>query len=665
MSYADTDVQDDPMNRLVDASQEEKSEFTRAQDADAKRSANVDFRLGAAMRCMQKIQAKIASNVSSDDLSGACNASSDNLRDASSAMPQETIKIVPNTCTTRVIYEIDKPGNDLFSIEVDTIMSRAFPIAIKPGMSNKKKIESLLYYSGYFVLKIEKVDNLSQKIRFEAEKIASGIEESTIVFHGTSEDNIDGVLCESFNFRKLERGMYGVGYYSSESSWEALKYAKPNEQDKIQFLIVFEYLKGSTAIGSKGQTDFGTNLTLTNETGKILCAKNHTQFNPKYVITMQYDMNNVLTRLQNSTVENFHKVIYDMIISKKSAASALVSASTSISASTSASTSAGSFLVGSSSATPGSSSAVAGSSSAVAGSSSAVAGSSSVPAGSSSAVAGSSSAVAANTRQKHEVLNELLINKQKIAKGTKVMVIDAFNPRIFYFAKGYEGVVMKIVKKYNKYIYVEISDPKIKEQVINANKMLKTKNEFPFTIDQEESWIVLPPRYIKIISSSGAGADAGAGAGAGVSGTSASGTAGAGVSAGVGAGGGAGASASGSSSGSSSGTSSGATVVAILEAATAAALAARSTYIADLQKLATANSSGTGPSVATGPSAVATGSSAARSGLRRELAIIIPDTDFKAPITNKRCIDLVNENDDVSTEASTGASAGTNKKQKP
>jgi hypothetical protein len=247
------------------------------------------------------------------------------------------------------------------------------------------------------------------------------------------------------------------------------------------------------------------------------------------------------------------------------------------------------------------------------------------------------------------------------------MVIDAFNPRIFYFAKGYEGVVMKIVKKYNKYIYVEISDPKIKEQVINANKMLKTKNEFPFTIDQEESWIVLPPRYIKIISSPTAGA-------AGAAGTGAAGSA---VASGAGAG------ASGASSGSSVGTSaatSATTAVAILEAAAAAALAARSTYVADLQKLAIDKSSATGTgSSATGtrPSATGTGSSATRSGLRRELAIIIPDTDFKAPITNKRCIDLVNENDDVSAGASTGASAGesagpsagestgTNKKQKP
>jgi hypothetical protein len=215
--YGDTDIKDDHMNRLVDADQEEKSEFTRAQDADAKRNANVDFRLDVVMRCMQKIQAKIASNVSCDDLSGTSdNPSGDDLRDASSAMPQETIKIIPNTYTKRLIYQIDNP-NDLFSIKVDNIMSCAFPTAIKPGMSNQKKIESLLYHSGYFALKIEEIVNPSQNIRFEAEKSASGIEETSIVFHGTPEDNIHEILSKGFDFRKFERGMHGIGYYSSGS----------------------------------------------------------------------------------------------------------------------------------------------------------------------------------------------------------------------------------------------------------------------------------------------------------------------------------------------------------------------------------------------------------------------------------------------------------------
>jgi hypothetical protein len=655
MSYADTNIEDDPMSRLVDAEQNKKSKFMQAQDADTEKSANVDFRLGVALRCMQKIQAKIASNArdardardasraidaSGDDLSGT---SSDDLSGAnraigasgtSSTMPQETIKFVPDTYTKRLIYQIDKP-DDLFSIKVNTIMSRAFPTAIKPGMSNQKKIESLLHYSGYLVLKIEEIDNPSQNIRFEAEKFASGIEESCIVFHGTSENNIHEILSKGFDFRKFERGKYGVGYYSSGSSWEALKYAKPNEQDKIQFLIVFEYLKGSTAIGSNGQTDFGTNLTLTDETGKILCAKNHTQFNPKYVIAMQYDMNNVLTRLQNSTVENFHKVIYDMIISKKSAAAAATMAT--------AATIAGSFLASSSSATASSSSATASSSSATASSSSATASSSSATTGPSSATTGPSSAV--NTRQKHEVLDSLLIDKQKIEKGTKVMVIDTFKPNTFYFTKGYEGVVMKIVKKYNKYIYVEISDPKIKEQVINANKMLKTKNEFPFTNDQEESWIVLPPRYIKMISPPAATSGTSA-----VGGASGASSAAAGRTSAVG-------------SGASTATSAIATAttattsVAILEAATVAALAARSTYVADLQKLATAKSSAT----TTGPAATTTTGpvSVIKSGLRRELAIIIPDTDSQPPITNKRCIDLVNENNEASAGANTRDSTGT------
>lgn len=228
---------------------------------------------------------------------------------------------------TKIIYNHDENINDNteYDIIVHKLLKKIFTDIAKPKMTTKEILKEIENKTGYLILEINKINNYASKIMYEARRIASSFDNNDkIVFHGTTLDNAKKICENGFLLQEIKRSMFGVGIYTALYFFLALYYAKPNKDDYKQTVIIADLLEGPTAIGTKGQTDFGRDsnnnpiMTLTDQNKGILCSRSPDNINVTYTFTVQYKniadyktSVEIPTHLNN--VKYFHPDIYNII----------------------------------------------------------------------------------------------------------------------------------------------------------------------------------------------------------------------------------------------------------------------------------------------------------------------------------------------------------------
>ena len=342
------------------------------------------------------------------------------------------------------LYEV------MYNDKINKMLLNLFPqfITDKNKIDREEIFKKLYDYSGYEIIKIDNVVNMRNKIMLDTFKFVNDINTDKILFHGTNENSINKICKEGFN-NISKRSMYGYGIYLTPSIFIALLYSTPNDNGE-QFIIVSEFAQGPTALGHNGQTDYGIDennkpiLTLTNSDKTILCAKSHNQTCVQYVLVFKYNPNRKLTVDTVHPGLTYNKDIWT-IIQKNSQVNVPVIAPVIVPVN--------------------------------------------VPA-----------IAPVIVPKPTEILTEAIYGNRKQYKikiGDTVIIDDTFDK--YDFAKTYKGVVKYITKQYKLMVYVLAEEKIIRNQIIAQNKKA---GSFPYTPNQDETWLAIPPRFVTVISSS-------------------------------------------------------------------------------------------------------------------------------------------------------------------
>lgn len=503
-----------------------------------------------------------------------CEVANVNTRDSSisssiAGFGVDNISIINKTPQNFKPYEYEE--EEIFNennVEICEVLSKMFP-DINLVLTDKKTIESIsianlqIYTKiGYTIKSVKKITNKSLDFMFEARQKASNNFKINTTYHGTTENNAISICKRGYVIQHSRRAKFGKGIYTSPLVWMALLYAKlqenkDNEESILQVLLVNNSIDGSKSVGYEGQEDFGDYDILTDKKEEIYCARTPDMLQVKYVIIFERNINNRLTEMQKNYMKFFEAVIWslnkrienanraniklnnitwnnmirelhvagftDVLVSSvvgpilgpiPGPIPGLISgAGTNTGANTSAGTNTG----------PGTSA----SSGAVINSGAGA----STNTGANTGVLGVSGNSFWNnytppppklTEKKH-----YLFNDKYIKIGSKIKILNAFNT--FKLCIGRTAKIMNIVKTHRLYLYVEIENKEINDNIIKINNNLKKKDNFPHFkhVSQEISWIVIPIQtgYFELIedaSTSAASTSAASTSGASTSGSSTS-----------------------------------------------------------------------------------------------------------------------------------------------
>lgn len=213
-------------------------------------------------------------------------------------------------------HEHDNILSDTFYDKLPNIFPKIFK-PDDPKLSYEGINTKMIDNFNYKIIKVDLIKNTYNEEAFKLKQKYLGIKEKPIiVFHGTDEKNIDKILEEGFDWRYNRRYRFGYGYYASTCMFRSLQYSEPNANGE-QKVLVFEYIKGKTAIGSNNQRDFGDNITLTNPEGNYICGKDKEQFRILFQITMRYNKETIYTTIHKLNMNTFlHNSIFKKLVHK-------------------------------------------------------------------------------------------------------------------------------------------------------------------------------------------------------------------------------------------------------------------------------------------------------------------------------------------------------------
>ena len=108
----------------------------------------------------------------------------------------------------------------------------------------------------------------------------------------------------------------GKGIYVTTNIWEALAYARPQEDYSQTFLVV-DLMTGPIVLGSADLVDFGQDaegkqvLTTTDVGNTILCAAYSNQMLATYLVKIRFNVEIANNSMQKNTVRTYHEVIWN------------------------------------------------------------------------------------------------------------------------------------------------------------------------------------------------------------------------------------------------------------------------------------------------------------------------------------------------------------------
>jgi hypothetical protein len=163
------------------------------------------------------------------------------------------------------------------------------------------------------VVSIERIQNRYVRNRFlDFGKSMMDNPVSEWVFHGTGEAAADAIRDWGFSEKHVLRAAFGIGINTSSSMLTSLQFCKAFlVGTQIHYkVIVSDYYKGHTAIGTTNQRDFGetdcgkpiTNLVAPPEKGHVNVARFTDQLCPLYEVTLIIDTTRDMTENEIRTV---------------------------------------------------------------------------------------------------------------------------------------------------------------------------------------------------------------------------------------------------------------------------------------------------------------------------------------------------------------------------
>ena len=168
-------------------------------------------------------------------------------------------------------------------------------------------------FRGWQVVSLERIQNRYVRRRFlDFGRFMMDSPTSELVFHGTGEVAADCIATGGFSEKHVMRGVFGLGINTSSSILTSLQFCKAFLVGKhIHYkVIVSEYYKGHSTVGTTNQRDFGETefgepimtLTAPPEKGLVNVAKYADQLCPQYEVTLIIDTTREMTQNEIRTV---------------------------------------------------------------------------------------------------------------------------------------------------------------------------------------------------------------------------------------------------------------------------------------------------------------------------------------------------------------------------
>ena len=192
-------------------------------------------------------------------------------------------------------------------------------------------LEDIHTRTKYEVLRVERVQNVPQWKMHCALAAAYGIEDNTVVYHGTEAKK--KILNSGFSLRyqRPGRDWHGKGVYFTTDVEIAILFAEPRDPSKgdwTQTTICASLKKGETRLGQKGLVETGQNpetgkeyLTMQSPDGRILVATKEQQAMPMYAIEFRYDFDSQITPT-DSKFGKLHNGVWKEVLRRKGLAEA-------------------------------------------------------------------------------------------------------------------------------------------------------------------------------------------------------------------------------------------------------------------------------------------------------------------------------------------------------
>ena len=185
----------------------------------------------------------------------------------------------------------------------DVLLKSAFPLSNDHPMPKTGMIVDWIHDNlNIHVEAVWRIQNYALTKVHDALADAFQISSSMTLFHGTDSSTADILARAGIKTACGKRDKWGAGFYGSTSLVEALLYAKPDIMQN-RTVVVMEYLKGPSMVGTPGLQNFGENsngesiLTTTNDSNPptIHCGSKDAQFLVSHILSFKFDMKNPLT----------------------------------------------------------------------------------------------------------------------------------------------------------------------------------------------------------------------------------------------------------------------------------------------------------------------------------------------------------------------------------
>lgn len=228
------------------------------------------------------------------------------------------------------IYDDQSELNDLctfteMSDEAARVLLTMFPSCVQAV--NHQGLDDIAVQialkSNYKVKQIFRITNTVREKMHNCFKTCYNISNERMVMHGTSEVAAKCIVKTGFRAAAGQRSKYGRGVYSTSDEWQALAYAKPNDLDWTQTVLVASLLAGPTKRGKEGMIDYGDDdqgrqiLTATNEDRTIFCASHEEQMLAQYRVTVRFQVQVKPTDEQKRVVKLHHPSIFETFIKRR------------------------------------------------------------------------------------------------------------------------------------------------------------------------------------------------------------------------------------------------------------------------------------------------------------------------------------------------------------
>jgi len=190
--------------------------------------------------------------------------------------------------------------------ECKDVLAKMFKLQTEPEHVHLDEVlKDIHARTKYKVLRVERVQNLPQWKMHCALAAAYGIEDNTVVYHGTQAK--ENILKYGFSLRyqRPGRDLNGRGVNLTPAAPIAILFAEaqdPSNDDWTQTIICANLKKGETRLGQRGLVETGQNpetgkeyLTMQSPDGKILVATKEQQAMPMYAIEIRYDFDSQIT----------------------------------------------------------------------------------------------------------------------------------------------------------------------------------------------------------------------------------------------------------------------------------------------------------------------------------------------------------------------------------